>query len=189
VEDALAAYVELRDRYRASAAAAEGTFSMANLLLRSKRSDRESAAIEMWGEVVTRYPKSPWAPRALVAKASLEDRARTRVMDAQVGGLVPAALISYRTLVERYPDSDATEIAWWRLSEMYEDLKRFALAAHALDSLASRFPNNRRDAQWRAAELYDKKVKDAAKAKEAYARVLPTSSHYRDAQKRAGLLR
>jgi tetratricopeptide (TPR) repeat protein/predicted Ser/Thr protein kinase len=184
IEDALAAYVELRDRYRASVAAAEGTFSMANLLLRSKRSDRESAAREMWGEVVTRYPKTPWAPRALFAKASLEDRSRTRVADSQLGGSVPAALISYRTLVERYP-SDSTEIAWWRLSEMYEDLKRFALAAQALESLASRFPNNRRDAEWRAAELYDKKIKDAARAKEAYARVPPTSSHYRDAQKRA----
>ena len=189
IEDALAAYVELRDRYRPSVAAAEGTFSMANLLLRSKRSDRESAAKEMWGDVVTRYPKTPWAPRALFAKASLEDRSRTRVVDSQLGGSVPAALISYRTLVERYPDSDSTEIAWWRLSEMYDDLKRYGLAAHALESLASRFPNNRRDAQWRAAELYDKKVKDAAKAKEAYARVPPTSSHYRDAQKRAGLIR
>jgi TolA-binding protein/predicted Ser/Thr protein kinase len=186
VEDALAAYVELRDRYRASVAAAEGTFSMANLLLRSKRSDRESAAREMWGDVVTRYPKTPWAPRALFAKASLEDRSRTRVVDSQLGVSVPAALISYRTLVERYPDSDSTEIAWWRISEMYDDLKRFALAAQALESLASRFPNNRRDAQWRAAELYDKKVKDAAKARDAYARVPPTSPHYRDAQKRAG---
>jgi tetratricopeptide (TPR) repeat protein len=92
-------------------------------------------------------------------------------------------------LVERYPDSDSNEIAWWRLSEMYEDLKRFPLAAQALENLASRFPNNRRDAQWRAAELYDKKVKDAAKARDAYARVPQTSSHYRDAQKRAGLAR
>jgi TolA-binding protein len=189
IEDALAAYVELRDRYRTSAAAAEGTFSMANLLLRSKRSDRESAAKEMWSDVITRYPKTPWASRALVAKASMEDRSRTRVLDSQLGVSVPAALVSYRTLVERYPDSDSTEIAWWRLSEMYDDLKRYALAAQALESLASRYPDNRRDAQWRAAELYDKKVKDAVRAKDAYARVPPTSSHYRDAQKRAGLMR
>ena len=162
---------------------------MANLLLRTKRNDRESAARALWDDVVTTYPKTSWAPRALVAKAALEDRSRSRVVDSQLGASVPTALISYRTLVERYPDSDSTEIAWWRLSEMYEDLKRFPLAAQALDRLASRFPDNRRDAQWRAAELYDKKVKDAAKAKEAYARVPPTSSHYRDAQKRAGLAR
>jgi serine/threonine protein kinase/outer membrane protein assembly factor BamD (BamD/ComL family) len=189
VEDALAAYVELRDRYRTSAAAAEGTYAMANLLLRSKQADRESAAKEMWSDVATRYPKTPWAPRALFAKATLDDRSRTRVLDSQLGVSVPAALVSYRMLVERYPDSDSNEIAWWRLSEMYEDLKRFPLAAQALENLASRFPNNRRDAQWRAAELYDKKVKDAAKARDAYARVPQTSSHYRDAQKRAGLAR
>jgi serine/threonine protein kinase/outer membrane protein assembly factor BamD (BamD/ComL family) len=185
IDDALAAYVELRDRYRSSDAAAEGTFSMANLLLRSKRSDRESAARELLGDVAASYPKSAWAPGALVAKASLEERARLRVVDSQLGGSVPAALISYRTLVERYPESDSAEMALWQVSEMYQDLKHFDLAARALEDLATRFPNNRRDAQWRAAELYDKKVKDLASAKAAYALVPSTSSHYRDAQKRA----
>ena len=189
IEDALAAYVELRDRYGTSAAAAEGTYSMANLLLRTKRTDRERAATQMWGEVAETYPKTPWAPRALVARATLEERSRSRTLDARLGVSVPAALISYRTLVERYPDAEGVENAWWRLSEMYEDLDRFELAAQALDSLAARFPDNRRDAQWRAAELYDRKVKDAATARAAYARVLPSSSHYRDAQKRAGLSR
>ncbi len=48
-----------------------------------------------------------------------------------------------------------------------------------------RFPNNSRDAAWRAAELYDKKIKDMDAARSAYARVTPASPHYKDAQKRA----
>jgi TolA-binding protein len=185
IDDALAAYVELRDRHRSSNAAAEGTFAMANLLLRSKRGDRERAAQDLFTDVAASYPKSPFAPRALVAKGALEDRARTRVVDPVLKTSVPSALISYRTLVERYPNADTAEGALWQLSEMYEDLNRFDLAAQALDNLASRFPNNKRDAQWRAAELYDRKLRDSASAKAAYARVPRSSPHYNDAQKRA----
>jgi tetratricopeptide (TPR) repeat protein len=76
-------------------------------------------------------------------------------------------------------------VALWKLSEGYQDLKRYDLAADALDDLATRFPGNSRDAQWRAAELYEKKVKNLEKARAAYSRVLPTSPHYKDAQKRS----
>jgi tetratricopeptide (TPR) repeat protein len=72
-----------------------------------------------------------------------------------------------------------------KLADMYEDLKRYELAAQSLETLATRFPNNRRDAAWRAAELYDKRIKDAARARDAYARVPASSPHYKDAQKRA----
>ena len=98
---------------------------------------------------------------------------------------MPAALVSYRTLVERYPRSDAAEASLAKLADMYEDLKRYDLAARSLDDLMERFPNNSRDAAWRAAELYDKKIKDANMARSAYARVPASSSHYREAQKRA----
>jgi serine/threonine protein kinase/tetratricopeptide (TPR) repeat protein len=184
IDDALAAYVELRDRHRASSAAAEGTFAMGNLLLRSRRNDREAAARELFADIASSYPKSAFAPRALMAKASLEERARLRVADPLLKTSVPAALISYRTLVERHPAAESAEIALWELSEMYQDLKRFDLAVRALEQLASRFPANKREAQWRAAELY-RKIGDAGGAKAAYARVPQSSTHYRDAQKRA----
>jgi hypothetical protein len=41
------------------------------------------------------------------------------------------------------------------------------------------------DAWWEAAELYDKKIKDKAKAAEAYGKVPSSSKHYKDAQKKA----
>jgi TolA-binding protein len=184
-DDAVATYVELRAKYKDSPAAAEGTFSMAEFALRSKRPDREQEARALFDEIATSYPDSPWAPRALVRKATLEERAKLRVIDPQLNTSVPAALVSYRTLVERYPRAEAAEATLAKLADMYEDLKRFEIAARALDDLAERFPNNSRDAAWRAAELYDKKVKDVNAARSAYARVPPGSSHFKEAQRRA----
>jgi tetratricopeptide (TPR) repeat protein len=105
-------------------------------------------------------------------------------MDSELNALVPASLISYRILAAQYPKADTTELALWKLSNGYEELKRYDLAAQILDDLASRFPGNNRDAEWRAAELYEKKIKDLEKARAAYSRVPPNSPHYKDAQKR-----
>ena len=160
-DDAVAAYVELRTKYQSSPAAAEGTFAMAEFVLRSKRADREQGAQLLFSEISTSYPDSAWAPRALARKAALEERAKQRVVDPQLNTSVPAALISYRTLVERYPRAEAAEASLAKLADMYEDLKRYELAARSLDDLAERFPNNSRDAAWRAAELYDRKMKDS----------------------------
>jgi serine/threonine protein kinase/outer membrane protein assembly factor BamD (BamD/ComL family) len=184
-DDAAAAYVELRTKYPSSAAAPEGTYAMAELMLRSQRADREPAARGLFSEIAANYPDSPWAPRALVRKAALEEQAKLRVVDLQLKTSVPAALVSYRALIERYPDSDAMEAALAKLADMYEDLRRYELAARSLDDLVTRFPNNSRDAAWRAAELYEDRVKDMDAARSAYARVPAKSSHYRDAQKRA----
>jgi outer membrane protein assembly factor BamD (BamD/ComL family) len=184
-DDAQATYVELRTKYGTSPAAAEGTFAMAELVLRSKRGDREQAARDLFAEIPASAPDSPFAPRALARKAALEERLKLRVVDPQLNTSVPAALVSYRTLVEKYPQADAAEGSLAKLADLYEDLKRYDLAAKSLDDLTERFPNTKTDAAWRAAELYEKKIKDAAAAKNAYARVPTTSSHYRDAQKRA----
>jgi serine/threonine protein kinase/outer membrane protein assembly factor BamD (BamD/ComL family) len=183
-DEAAAVYVELRTKHPSSAVVQEATFSLAELVLRSKRADRDQGARELFGEISTNHPDSPWAPRALARKAGVEDRMKLRVMDAQLNASVPAALVSYRTLIERYPGFEA-ETSLARLADMYEELKRFDLAARSLDELSARFPNNSRDAAWRAAELYDKRIKDANAARAAYARVPATSPHYKDAQKRA----
>jgi serine/threonine protein kinase/TolA-binding protein len=183
VADALAAYVELRSKYTPSAEAAEGTVSMADLMQRSKQDDKESAARALYSDVVTTYPKSPWAPRALARRAALEERMKLRVPDPELVS-ASAALVSYRTLVRDYPSAEGVEQALDKLAEGYEDAHRYELAARALEDLATRFPQNTRDAAWRAAELYAKRVKDAEKARANYARVPPQSPHYRDAQKR-----
>jgi outer membrane protein assembly factor BamD (BamD/ComL family) len=183
VAEAMAAYVELRARYTPSEAAAEGTVTMAGLLQRTKQDDRESAARALYSDVVATYPASPWAPRALVRRAALEERMKVKAADPELG-TVPAAVLSYRALVRDYPEAEGIEQALDKLAEAYDDARRYDLAASALHDLATKFPLNTRDAAWRAGELYTKRVKDAEKARAAYALVPPASSHYRDAQKK-----
>jgi TolA-binding protein len=183
-EDAMAAYVELRSRHLRSPQAAEGTFLLADLVLQSKRSDREETARQLFTELPGMTGSAPWAVQALLRRAALEDRARARVSDSVLGVTVPASLVSYRQVVESYPDAASIEPALARLGEMYEDLRRYDLAAQAWLDLARKFPANMRDAAWRAGELFEKRVKDPQRMREAYGLVTTRSSHYRDAQKK-----
>jgi len=183
-EDAMAAYVELRSKFSTAPEAAEATVTLADLVLRSKRENRESEAIALLNEVLAQHPKSTWAPRALLQRAGLEERMKLRVNDPKLGTVVPAALVSYRALVETYPAAEGQNLALDRLSVMYEDLKRYDLAAESLQTFAERVPQSDKDPAWRAGEMYEKKLKDPAKARDAYAKVPPISSHYKDAQKK-----
>jgi TolA-binding protein len=184
-DEAMAAYVEVRHKYAASKpVAAEATYRLAELVLQSKQKDKEVDARNLFSEVVTSYPKGPLAGRALVRRAMLEERTKLRVVDTELQTSVPAALVSYRTLVKSYPNVDGNEQALVKLAEMYDDLKRYELAADTLRDLAKRFPDNSRDAAWRAGELYEKRVRDQDKARQAYMMVPATSSKFRDAQKK-----
>jgi TolA-binding protein len=184
LEDAMASYVDLRSAYGNSPAAPEATVRLAELMQRSRRPDKDAAALALLDEAVSRYAGSLWAGRALAQKAALEERTRRRVLDPELGTTVPASLLSYRALVASYPGSPGEEAAYEKLGEMYDDLKRYDLAAQAFATMESRFPNSTRDGAWRAAEIYEKRLKDAEKARNAYAQVPMRSSHYRDAQKK-----
>jgi tetratricopeptide (TPR) repeat protein len=181
--DAMAAYVELRSKYTPSAEAAAGTLSLAELVLRSKQDDKENAARALYSDIVTAYPQSPEAPRALSRRAALEERMKLRVVDPELGS-IPAAVISYRLLIRDYPTADGVEQTLDKLADAYDNAHRYELAAAALDDLAAKFPENTRDAAWRAGELYAKRVKNAEKARASFALVPASSSHYRDAQKK-----
>jgi serine/threonine protein kinase len=183
-DDAVAAYVEVRSKYAASEAAAEASFAMVDLVLKSRRPDRDAAARSLLAGIVAQHPSSVWAPRALAGQAALEERTKTRVVDPQLGTSVPAALPLYRTLVQQYPDAAAVEASLDKLAEMYDDIRRYELAGQALHELATRFPNNRRDAAWRSGEIFEKRVRDMERARAAYALVAQGSPRYRDAQKK-----
>jgi TolA-binding protein len=183
-DDAQAAYVELRSHYGNTAAAADATYQLAELVAKGKRADRDAAARALYGEVFERFPKSAKAPLALNRKAALEDKVKLRLVDSELQASVPASLVTYRSLVRTYPSSPVAEPAYEALSERYKDVRQFTLAAEALEQLASHFPANRRDAAWRAGEIYEDKVKDQARARAAYALVPSTSPRYRDAQKK-----
>ena len=73
---------------------------------------------------------------------------------------------------------------WSRLAEMYVDLNQHELAANAYASLATSFPSNPYDAWFRAGEIYERRIKDVAKAREAYAKVPEGTARYKEAQRR-----
>jgi outer membrane assembly lipoprotein YfiO len=183
-EDAMATYVEMRNRYKTDRRTPEAVFRLAELTLQSRRRDKEAAARTTFGEVAAEYPDSPYAPRALLAKGGIEERERIREMDPALGAVVPAAITTYVRLAERYPTHEASEAALWKLSELYDDLRRYDLAAQALETLGGRFPNTRHDVWWRAGELYERRLRDKDKALAAYARIPANSPRYRDAQRK-----
>ncbi len=185
-KEALGTYVEIQSRFKSDPRAAEAAFQQAKLVQAADTKKTTEEAKKLFADCAANYPTSPWSARALAAKAEIERDQRATVRDAALGATVPAALPTFRELTTRFPAEPAAEKAWWELGQMYEDLKRWDLAAKAYEELGLHFPKTRFDAWFQAAEIYDRRIKDAAKAKSAYAMVPTTSPRYKDAQKRAG---
>lgn len=188
LDAALAAYGEVRATYPRDPASADALLRMADLVQQTRQSDRMRVARGYLDQIIADFPTSHVAPRALAQRAVFEEREDVKVTDPVLQRVVPAALVSYRQLVEAYPQTAPAEGAFLRLAKYYEDLKRYDLAVQALTGLGSYFPATRHDAWWNAGEMYEKRLRDAAKAKEAYARVPQTSRRYRDAQKKVNEL-
>jgi len=185
VESAISAFTDVKTRYPRHPVTAEALVHLAGLVQQTKDSNRERTAIDYLNQVLTNFGDTSYGAQALALRAGVEERQNIKVADATLGRSVPSALVSYRELVERYPSAGVSELGLWKLASLYEDIKRYDLAADALSQLGTRFPATRYDAWWEAAELYDKKVKDKTKAAEAYAKVPSSSRHYKDAQKKA----
>src|SRR5262249_18722188 len=177
IEDAMSTYLEIASRYPEDIRAPEARYEMAESMLKSKRPDRDAEARRILTDVVQRYQSSPWAPRALMARAELETRHDLYERDEVLGGAAPAALITYREVTQQYPSAPVAALATWRLAEAYVSLKRFDLAATTYEALDE--DDERRDeASFAAGELYEKRLKDPARATIAYLRVRSTSSRY-----------
>ena len=119
-------------------------------------------------------------------KLRLEQGKRQRERDAVLGIDVPIVLPTLRTMTEQFPTAPMAMSAFNRLGEMYLDLDQYERAAQAYVGLATNFPNNPNDAWFRAGEIYERRLKDASRARDAYEKVPSTSSKYRDAQRKLG---
>jgi TolA-binding protein len=184
VDAALAAYNEVRNTYPKDPASAEALLRMADLVQQGKASDRTKTARSYLDQIVANFPGSPVTPRALSQRAAIEEREDLKVTDPVLQRVVPAALVSYRQLVEAFPHTPPAEAAFVKLAKYYDDIRRYDLEAEALSQLGSYFPKTRYDAWWEAGEIYERRLKDPAKAKDAYSKVPQTSRRYRDAQKK-----
>jgi tetratricopeptide (TPR) repeat protein len=184
LEDAMATYVQIADRFASHARAPEALFRLASATQRSRRATRETDARQILIGLVDRYTSSPWALRALIAKADIETREEIAELDPVLGAVAPAAIATWRRVLARGDATAEREDGLWRLGALYEDVKRHDLAVETLSTLAERYPNTRHDAWASVARLYERRLKDPVKAKAAWKRVPPTSPHFKDAQKR-----
>jgi len=119
-------------------------------------------------------------------KLRLDGGRRQREMDPVLGVQVPAVVPTLRALSEQFPTNPIAMGAFLRLAEAYDDLGQYARAAQAYTDLATNFPNNPNDAWYHAGEIYERRFKDMTRARDAYSKVPPGSSRYRDAQRKLG---
>ena len=185
---ALAAYADLRATYPKDPASADALLRMATLVQQTRQPDRNRVARSYLDEIVANFSTTNAAAPALAHRAAIEERENAKVTDPVLQRVVPAALVSYRQLTEAYPQSAPAEAAFIRLARYYDDMKRYDLQAQALTDLGSYFPKTRHDAWWEAGEVFERRLRDVAKAKDAYSRVPTTSRRYRDAQKKVSEL-
>jgi hypothetical protein len=139
----------------------------------------------MLGVIGERYSETRWFVPAMMVKIDIEDRRALREPDPIIGQLAPASMRTKRLLTARAPQHPAAEAAWWQLGESYEKMKRYDLAVQACVELATRFPNTRLDAWFRAGEITERRLKNKDGARAAYLRVPPASARYQEAQGRA----
>lgn len=182
--NAMSTYIEIASRFPDDPRAAEALAKLAESTLKSKRRDKEQDARRTLTELVQKYPGSPWAPRALLMRGDIEARQGAYQRDETLGGSVPTAAVTYREVVERYESSDAAAGALNKLARIYADTKRFEIAGATFQELAMRDADDRYDAWFAAGEIYEKRLKDNARARAAYLRVPQSSPHYAEARKR-----
>jgi len=183
-DDAMGTYLEFATRHPRHSRAPEALFRMAQLVSVSKRRDRESEARTILANIADNYPGKSWAVHALMEKGEIEERRKLHQRDVVLGTSVPSALVTYRQVATSYSNSDAAEKALWKLGALYETIKRFDLAATTYAGIAERYSTARDEAWFKAAQIFDRQLKDRARAHAAYAQVPSTSRHYNDAQKK-----
>jgi TolA-binding protein len=111
------------------------------------------------------------------------DRKDLRAIDPVTKQEGPAVVATLRTIIEQFPDAPQALIARNRLALTLADLNRHKEAADVLEELAAKGGESvPADLWWRVGEIYERRLNDPAKAKEAYAKVPPRSPRYNDAQ-------
>jgi len=80
------------------------------------------------------------------------------------------ALGKFRKLIVTYPESDKVSEAAFRIAEIYEgpSFNDYGVAAKYYEAAFSWDPKTTLPARWRAARLYDKKLKDYSQARRIY---------------------
>lgn len=182
IDDAMAAHVEFENRFAGDRRVAESQLALGELTLKSQRPNRDDAAREIFGRAAASAPGTAAALRALQHKLAIEERRKTKERVAAVGKDLPASFATLRQLADQFPAAPQGMLALYRLGAGLADNDQWELAAAAWTDLATRYPDNPNDAWWLLGELYERRLRDNARANAAYAQVPPASKRYKDAQ-------
>ena len=122
---------------------------------------------------------------ALQNKLRIEsDNKDLRAIDPVTKQDGPAIVATLRTMIEQFPDAAQSLAARNRLAQTLTQMNRHKEAAEVLEELGARSPEAPNDLYFRLGEIYERRLNDPAKAKEAYAKVPVGSPRYNDAQKK-----
>jgi serine/threonine protein kinase/tetratricopeptide (TPR) repeat protein len=184
-DDAMAAFIEFEQRFGRDRRAVESKLRRAEILSRRQAPQAQLQARELWGEVARDHAGTAHAQIALQQKLRLEtERRNLRELDPVMNIEVPAVIPTLRLIIEQFPASPQALAARNRLALLLEDLDRWEETARVLEDLGARAGGNPAEVWFRLGEIYERRLKDSTKAKEAYAKVPQGSPRYNEAQRR-----
>jgi serine/threonine protein kinase/TolA-binding protein len=184
-DDAMAAFVEFESRFARDRRAVESKLRRAQILSRRPQPAAAAQARQLLTEVANDHPGTPQAQLALNTRLRMENERRNlREMDPVLKIEVPASLITMRQIIEQFPDSAQALALRNQLAVRYGDLDRWAEAAALLEDVATRGGGAPGEVWFRLGDIYERRLKDPAKAREAYGKVPQGSPRYDDAQRR-----
>lgn len=186
MDDAMAAFVEFEQRFGRDRRAVESKLRRAQILSRRETPQAQMQARELWAEVARDHAGTAHAQIALQQKLRMEmERKNLRELDPVMNIQVPAVIPTLRMIIQQFPDTPQAMAARNRLALMLEDLDRWAETAQVLEDLGARSGGGNPAEVWfRLGEIYERRLKDPGRAKEAYAKVPKNSPRYNDAQRR-----
>jgi TolA-binding protein len=183
-DDALAAFVEFEQRFAKDRRAPESKLRRAQILTRRATLPAINQARELYGQIANDNAGTPIAQIALQSKLRLEsERKNLREMDPVMKIEVPAHVPTLRQIITQFPETQMAMGARNRLALELLELDRYAEAAAVLEEIGARSQNSG-DIWWRLGEIYERRLKNIEKAREAYGKVPSNSQRYAESQRR-----
>lgn len=184
VDDAMAAYVEFESRFGTDRRVADAKLRRSQMLGRQRQPKAQAISLQLLNDVVRDFPGTPQAQLALQNKLRIEtDRRELRAVDPVSRQDGPAVIVTLRTIIEQFPGTPQAMAASNRLAATLSSLNRHAEAAEVMETIGAR-GNTPPDFWFRLGEIYERRLNDQTKAREAYAKVPPGTPRYNDARRK-----
>jgi TolA-binding protein len=186
IQEAMAAYVDFETRFGNDRRSADAKLRRAAMLGRMRGDAPQAQSLQLLNDVVRDYPGSGQAMLALQTKMKIETGRRDlRGIDPVTKQDGPAIIPTLRAIIDQFPDAPQALIARNQLAQIFSQLNRHQEAAAMLEEIAAKSGENTPgDLWWRLGEIYERRLNDQAKAREAYAKVPAGSPRYNDAQRK-----